>query len=107
MKAACSAALAEATTMYASRTNKLGARKIAIQINRKHSLKKPHALNHATIINQVKQKRVGRSPQKKGPPSKIPICFWELLNYHISMTQMEGREETKPRHLKALIGGRR
>ena len=54
MKATYSAALAEATTMYASRTNKLGARKIAKQLNQKHSLKKPHALNYGDIINPVK-----------------------------------------------------
>ena len=74
-----------------------------IHPNKKHSLKNK-TLKYATIINQTTKKGVGLLPEKKGHKSKIPVCFWELLNCQISMTQMEGREETKPRHLKALIG---
>ena len=30
--------------------------------------------------------------------------LWDLLECHISMIQLEGKEETKPRHLKSFIG---
>ena len=97
-----SAALKEATMLYSSCTNKLGSRKIAAMMDRKYSLE-GSTLNYETILGYTNKKLIGVSPEKRGPESKIPVCFWELLNCHISMAQMEGREKTKPRHLKVLI----
>ena len=98
-----SVALKEATTLYSLRTNSLGCQKVAALMNKKHQLT-DRKLNYRSILNYTKKDLVGKSPEKRGRPSRVPLPFWELLNCHISMTQLEGREETKPRHLKAIIG---
>jgi hypothetical protein len=98
-----SAALKEATLLYALPTNTLGSRKLAASINKKHQLV-DRILNYKTLQNYTKNGIIGRSPEKRGPAARLPLPFMELLESHISMTQLEGREETKPRHLKTLIG---
>ena len=100
-----SAALKKATTLYCLQTNSLGSRKNADLMNSKHKLEE-RKLNYKTIQNYKKKDLVGKSPEKRGHPSKVPLPFWFLLNCHISMAQLEGREEMKPRHLKAIIGVR-
>ena len=71
-------------------------------MNEKHELEK-RKITRMTLKNYVYQKKVGVSPEKRGPESKILLSFWDLLDCHVSMTQLEEKEETKPRHLKALI----
>ena len=72
-------------------------------MNEKHKLEK-RKITRMTLKNYVDQKNIGVSPEKRGPASKILLPFWDLLDCHVSMTQLEGKEETKPRHMKALIG---
>ena len=98
-----SAALKEATLLYGSSTNSLGSRKLADHMNTKHGLV-DRKLNYKTIQNYKKNGMVGKSPEKRGPAARLPLPFLELLESHITMTQLEGREETKPRYLKAIIG---
>jgi hypothetical protein len=72
-------------------------------MNTKHKLK-GRTLAHSTIRNYIKKKKIGKLPEKRGPMGTLPLLFWDLLNCHVSMSQLEGKAETKPRHLKALIG---
>ena len=72
-------------------------------MNTKHGLV-DRKLNYKTIQNYKKNGMVGKSPEKRGPAARLPLPFLELLESHIAMTQLEGREETKPRYLKAIIG---
>ena len=98
-----SAALKEATLLHRAKSNKLSYGQIVKKTNRKHGLE-GKVLTKTTLHRYLKQDHVGMSPTKRGRRSIIPQPFWDLLNCHVSMTQLEGREETKPRHLKALIG---
>ena len=41
---------------------------------------------------------------KQGPKAQLPPDFFEILAVHVSMKQLEGVNEEKPRTLKALIG---
>ena len=97
------AALKEATTLYKSKSNKLGLRRIAADMNNKDKLRK-RKLNHETVHQYIGKNKIGQSPDARGPLSKIPMPFCDLLNCHIAMTQLEGKEETTPRFLKVLIG---
>ena len=89
--------------MNSSSTNSLGSQKLADRMNNKHQLV-DRKLNYKTIQNYKKNGMVGQSPDKRGPTTRLPLPFLELLESHITMTQLEGREETKPRYLKAIIG---
>ena len=61
-------------------------------------------ITKSTLENYVMKNKVGVSPEKMGRAPKLPLCFWDLLDAHIDVTQLEGNSECKPRHLKALIG---
>ena len=73
-------------------------------MNEKYDLPKKKKVMKTSVYNDFNTNRLGISPVKKGPKQNIPLYFWNLLDCHISMTQLEGKEETKPRKLKALIG---
>ena len=88
--------------MYHSPTNNLGSRKLADYTNKEHQLVS-RTLNYKTLQNYKRNGMIGRSPEKRGPVARLPLPFLELLESHISMTLLEEREETKPRHLKTII----
>ena len=96
-----SAALKEATVLYRLPNNTLGSQKVADQINKKHQLV-GRTLNYKTLQNYKRNDMIGWSPEKRGPLARLPLQFLELLESHIAMTQLEGREEEKPRHLKTI-----
>lgn len=102
------AALKEGTMLYArgrDSGNKISYDKIAEQMNAKHELNgRKRSLKKGTLYNYVNNSLIGSSPRKKGPAPVLPPQFLDLLDCHVSMTQLQGTEETKPRMLKALIG---
>ena len=96
-------ALKEGTIAYTSRA-KTSYRKIAAEMNMKHGLTGKAKLTKTILHKYVKDGMIGVSPMKRGPQRILPSSFWDLLNSHVSMTQLEGVGETKPRVMKALIG---
>ncbi len=44
------------------------------------------------------------SPLKRGPKPSLPPVLLELLQVHVSMCQLSGNGECKPKKLKAIIG---
>ena len=57
-----------------------------------------------TLSNYVNRDMVGTFPLKKGAKPKVPPELLDLLNFHVSMTQLTGVEEAKARTLKTMIG---
>ena len=102
------AALKEGTTLYVEGRdsgNKQSYDKIAQKMNAKYDLQgTKRMVTKTTLHTYVNNANIGTSPMKRGPAPSLPPQFLELLNCHVSMTQLEGKEETKPRMLKALIG---
>ena len=72
-------------------------------MNKEHNLTQ-RKIVHSTMRNYIQQQNIGKSLDKRGSESQIPIEFWDLLRCHISMAQLEGKGETKLWHLKRLIG---
>ena len=78
---------------------------IASMMNEKYELVEgERRLTKSTLHNYVKKKKIAVSPDRRGPAPRLPLAFWDLLDAHIDVTQLEGNQECKPRHLKALIG---
>ena len=98
-----STALKEETILYQSQNDKLRYRKIAEAMNMRHPLK-GRRLAYNTMRNYVDKNKIGKSPEKRGPMATLPLSFLDLLNFHVSMFQLEGKAELKPCHLKTLIG---
>ena len=106
------AALKEGTKMYTdgqdptTKVDRISYDNVCDLMNVKYKLndgkKKLTKTSMHRYINQ--HKLVGGSPLKKGPKSKVPPSFFELLNSHVTMAQLEGKAEVKPRMMKALIG---
>ena len=61
-------------------------------------------LSHNRMHNYTDKNKIGNSPEKRGPVATPPLLFWNLLNCHFSMSQLEGKVGMKPWHLKALLG---
>ena len=97
-------ALKEATTLV--KEEEMGIRKAVRLMNEKYQLtrKSERLLTKSTVSDYVTKGLIGASPQKRGPLPKLPKDFNTLLNAHVEMKQLEGVQETKPRHIKALIG---
>lgn len=60
-------------------------------------------MTKSTLNNYMQKGIVGGSPLRKGRRSHIPRYFFELLATHVSMKQLEGQAEARPRTLKTLI----
>ena len=73
-------------------------------MNRKHGLTGKHKVNNMILFNYLSKKKIDESPEKKGRASIIHLSCADLLMCHVSMKQLEGIEEVKPKKLKALIG---
>ena len=104
-------ALKMATTEYVqgqdptSNVNRISYRAVADKYNAQEKLPQFRQLNRSTIERYIKEhKMVGQSPLKKGPSSKVPLELWDILDCQVSMSQLEGKVEMKPRLLKGLIG---
>ena len=97
-------ALKEATTLV--KRGEMGRRKAVRLMNERYQLtrKSERLLTKSTVSDYVAKGLIGSSPQKRGPLPKLPKDFNMLLNAHIEMKQLEGVQESKPRHIKALIG---
>jgi len=102
--AAYSMALKEATQLYRSKKGSYD--KLVALVNEKYQLlgEGGRKLTKSTLRVYVKDKKIGVSPDKRGPKRALPPDFFDILSAHIDVTQLTGNEETKPRHLKALIG---
>ena len=72
-------------------------------MNEKHELKGANKQTKSTIHKYMKRKLVGASQLRRGRQTQVPCDFYELLGTHVSMKQLEGQAEVKPRHLKNLI----
>lgn len=57
-----------------------------------------------TVLNYQNKGLAGSSPLKRGPDVKLLSASNFLVQAHIEMKQLEGVSETKPKHVKALIG---
>ena len=77
---------------------------IVSQMNEKYDITEGRKLSKSTLQRYVAEKKIGVSPDKRGPSPTLPGEFWELLDAHTDITQLEGNAETKPRMLKAIIG---
>ncbi len=100
-----SAALKEATKLCASGGGSL--RKIARKMNTKYELEGKWQLTHETIRKYCDPNHPGQvdsSPLKQGPKPTLPPLFLDLLQSHVSMCQLSGNGECKPKRLKAIIG---
>ena len=60
-------------------------------------------MTKATIHRYMQKTLVGASPLRRGCQAQAPRDFYELLATHMSMKQLKGQSEVKPRHLKTLI----
>ena len=104
-------ALKEGTKMYTdgqdptSEVKKISLRGVCDEMNTKHELNGgKKKLNKTSLERYVNDhKIVGGSPLKTGPKPKLPLPFWDLLNCHVTMLQLEGKAEAKSGLMKALI----
>ena len=89
-----------------SNVNKMSYVKVCDLMNTKYKLNdEKKKLTKSSVQRYINEyKIVGGSPLKSGPKSKVPPSFWELLNCHVTMAQLEGKAELRPRMMKALIG---
>ena len=46
-------------------------------------------LAHSTMHNYTDKNKIGKLPEKRGPMDTFPLLFWDLLNCHVSMSQLE------------------
>ncbi len=97
-----SKALKEATSKYME--GGISFVKVCNEFNKKYDLPNERKLNKTTLRNYIASKRVGVSPLKKGPKPTLPPKFLDLLSCHISMRQLSGEGECKPKDLKGIIG---
>ena len=82
-----------------------GLRKVAKEMNEKYNLEgETRKMNKTTLARYHGNGMAGASPVKSGPKPHLPQDIFEILAVHVSMKQMEGVTEEKPRALKALIG---
>ncbi len=97
-------ALKEGTTLYSK--GGISMQQVCIEMNEKYNLPRNRKLNRMTISNYCHPKRdlVNKSPLKRGRKGGLPLIFLELLEAHVSMCQLSGNGEMKPKKLKALIG---
>ena len=81
-------------------------RKATRTMNGKYELTKnsEKMLRKSTISNYIAKGLIGVSPLKQGPARKMPSEFNKLFNARVEMKQLEGVQESKPKHIKALIG---
>lgn len=105
MKKRYSLALKESTQLCVDDGGSLC--KIAIEINKKYQLEGKWKITHETLrfyTDPNHPERVNSSPMKQGPKPSLPPVLLELVQVHVSMCQLSGNGERKPKKLKAIIG---
>ncbi len=78
--------------------------KIANKMNEKYELPKGRSINRMTLSNYNKKKIINKSPIKQGPKPALPSNLLDLLQCHVSMCQLSGTGECRPKSMKAIIG---
>ena len=95
-------AFKDATNLVAGGNSREPVNSICKRLNAGFNLDQKR-LTRSTVYQAVRDGRAGTSPQKKGPPPKIPASLLEVVVTHAQVCQV-GDGELKGRDLKRLIG---
>ena len=94
----------EATSLFSTRDSGESLRTLVFRLNEKYNLNVAgrQRLTKTTISRLVQQGMAGQSPVKRGPATKIPLVFLQLLAAHVEVCQV-GTGELNSKELKRLI----
>ncbi len=77
---------------------------IVARLNKKYRLDGTRRLSRSTLYRAIKQGKIGTSPPKRGPASKIPDVLLETVTTHAEVSQVGNGGELRGRDFKRLIG---
>ena len=100
-------AFKEATEAMAAKENKSCAESVpglVARLNLKYNLVGKRKLTRSTLYRAVQHGKIGVSPCKKGPPTKIPELLLDLAATHSEVSQVGNGGELRGRDFKRLIG---
>ena len=100
-------AFKEATEAIAAKENDSCAESVpslVARLNCKYKLDGKRKLTRSTLYRAVQHGKVGVSPCKKGPPTKIPDLLLDLAATHSEVCQVGNGGELRGRDFKRLIG---
>ena len=87
-------ALKEATKTYEEKKSQgVSLNDVCKEVNDKYTFESCK-ISKQTLSNYIKKGKINKSPLKRGPPAKIPMCLLEMVDAHVSMMQVAGTEHT-------------
>lgn len=102
-----SKAFKEATTILAAHPSSRGetANETIHRLNVKHGFtNEAKKLVKSTVYSAIANGNAGKSPKKKGPPTKIPSELLQVVAVHSEVSQVSASGELRGRDIKRLIG---
>ena len=100
-------AFKEATEAMAAKENNSCTKSVpclVVRLNLKYNLVGKRKLTRSTLYRAVQYGKIGVSPCKKGPPTKIPELLLDLAATHSEVSQVGNGGELRGRDFKRLIG---
>jgi hypothetical protein len=80
------------------------AQQVVTRLNAEYNLNGKRKLSKSTVYREVKKGNIGRSPPKKGPPTKIPDVLLDVVATHSEVCQVGNGGELRGREIKRLLG---
>ena len=80
------------------------AQQVVTRLNAEYNLNGKRKLSKSTVYREVKKGNIGRSPPKKGPPTKIPDILLDVVATHSEVCQVGNGGELRGQGIKRLLG---